>query len=159
VSNGGIVTVQGGATLTAGQQALMIGVGPFAQATLTVDGASVTVTGDIGVGQRGGGTVDLATGGELTASGSLETGGDSGGVGDFAISGGVVSVSGNATLGDVATGIMTLSGGSVGGTLMLGGQTTGTGTLTVSGSSALVQADEVVVGGSGVGLATLGEQA
>ncbi len=160
VSNGGIVTVQGGGALGAGQQALMIGVGPFAQATLTVDGGSVAVTGDMGVGQRGAGTVDLAAGGDLTASGSLETGGDSGGVGDFAITGGVLSVGGNATLGEVATGIMMLSGGtvSVGGTLMFGAQTTGTGTLTLSGGSALVQADEVVVGGSGVGIATLGDQ-
>ena len=54
--NGAMITAQGGG-LAAGQQALVIGELSSARGTLEVSSASVQVTGDVGIGVNGKGTL------------------------------------------------------------------------------------------------------
>jgi autotransporter family porin len=158
--NGAMITAQGGG-LAAGQQALVIGELSSARGTLEVSSASVQVTGDVGIGVNGKGTLVVNTGGQVTATGSLDTGTQSVGAGVLDINGGTLTVNGMAILGDVASGQMTVAASgsvSIGTTLTLGAQTVGTGNLTLIGAGAQLQTGALVVGSAGVGTATLGDQ-
>ena len=159
-ASGAVITAQGGG-LSAGQQALVIGELSSAQATLEVDSAQVQVTGDVGIGINGKGTLVVNTGGQVTATGSLDTGVQFVGAGELDIDGGALTVDGGAILGDVASGQMTIAAaGSVGigTTLTLGAQPVGTGNLTLTGAGAQLQTSGLVVGDAGIGTATLGDQ-
>ena len=161
VADGGaMITAQGGG-LSAGQQALMIGELSSGKGTLEVDSASVQVTGDAGIGINGKGTLVVNTGGQVSVTGSLDTAVQFAGAGELDINGGALTVDGSAILGDVASGQMTIAAGgsvSIGTTLTLGAQLVGNGGLTLTGTNAQLQTGVLVVGGAGIGTATLGDQ-
>ena len=131
--------------------------------TLTLGGAN-TYTGDT---YAFGGTLEVASGGSITSSGSLTAGGggtfrvDGGAVsvvnataddGTIAIDSGSVAIGNLLTVGDAATGTMTVSGGSVtAGSTVLGSQAGSAGTLIVSGGS-FTSTGDLAVGIDGGGL-------
>ena len=131
--------------------------------TLTLGGAN-TYTGDT---YAFGGTLEVATGGSITSSGSLTAGGGGtfrvgGGTvsvvnataddGTIAIDSGTVAIDSLLTVGDAATGTMTVSSGSVtAGSTVLGSQAGSAGTLIVSGGS-FTSSGDLAVGIDGGGL-------
>lgn len=172
------LTIQGGAT-GSNQDSAFIGANSGANGTMTIAGAGSTwsSTGAVIVGLGGMGTLNIQGGGVLTSGpGGFEsqvpgTSGVSGDIGAQAGSAGTVTIDGagsawNQTgairVGDAATGTVSIQNGGVlstgsDGSLenlsgVLGVQSTGQGTLTVTGDNSEWQAGgNVQVGAGGTG--------
>ena len=103
------------------------------------------------IGHFGSGRFNM-TGGFVSKAGFITIGNNPGSAGTFTMSGGVVTQSfGDLEIGDEATGVFQISGGTFnvapGRFLSLGNRRGGSGTATISGT-AVVNAPEVTVGGN-----------
>lgn len=101
-----------------------------------------------------GGTANVTTG--LSTPNSVNLGSTAGGSGTLAMTGGSIYADGGIKIGEVGTGVATVSNAYLNtgnGSLFVGGQNgTGTGTLTVSGNDSRVSStDDFIIGRAGTG--------
>lgn len=130
--------------------------------TITVNGGTLTVDGDAPIGFVGSGLLSVTAGGVASVTGTLDLGAISAAAGTLTVDGNfsTLTATGGLTIGDVGSGVGTISGGaSVGfsGALIVGNF--GTGALTVGAGSAIGTAGqgmvEIGAGASGNGGITL----
>ncbi|WP_448091823.1 autotransporter outer membrane beta-barrel domain-containing protein [Pseudomonas lini] len=127
--------------------------------TVQVDGSGSTLTtGDaIYVGSTGTGTLSITNGADVTATGGAIIGNASTGKGTLTVDGSgstLTSTSGWIFVGNSGTGTLSITdGGAVTGTyVLIGNASTGSGTVTVDGSSSILTGSAtLVVGQSGSG--------
>jgi len=164
VEGQGTVTVQSGGVLDDAGGELTVAEAEKSKGLLQLNdaGSKLIVGANAIVGAAGSGSI-LIDGGGATLSGTLKLGESKGATGALTVNGGVVTFSGDMTVGESGTGSVNVGpdGGIERGTLRtptgstdtitLGAETTGKGTLTVSGSDAAVESIGLTVGGAGGG--------
>jgi T5SS/PEP-CTERM-associated repeat protein len=139
----GQLTIQGGATLASGPS--VVGVLAGSQGTVTVTGGSTWSTTVFVVGSLGSssGTLTIENGGHVSSSGLSTIGRLSGAQGTVTVTGSIWDASGGLVVGDQGIGMLTVSdsglvtstGGAIGGFIVNSG--TGQGTVTVTGAGSL----------------------
>jgi collagen type I alpha len=160
------------ALITGGTVSLQIGiVGVIAgdSDTVTMSGSAVWNTAtNMVIGDQGAGTVDLGNGTQMNVGGSgpaneqgLVIGSATSGQGSLDIAGGTLNVTGALALGFYVFGSGNAGGGNLsvdaGGTAEVSGTVDagyipgGTGSITVSGTNAVLSATDLVAGGGGTG--------
>jgi T5SS/PEP-CTERM-associated repeat protein len=159
--NEGIVFVNNGGNLSCDNAYLGTGTNSLGDASV-LNGARWSVGGDLVIGQYGYGTLSVESGGMLSVAGDLDIAQQQNSVGTFIIDGASTTFTfgdGNPTVGDAGAGSMTVQDNAFvlmlsGGTFTVGNQSTGQGTLYITGGSDLAVL-ALDVGESGQGTATV----
>jgi collagen type I/II/III/V/XI/XXIV/XXVII alpha len=150
------VTLESGGTMTVGG-VLDAAQSGGATANLVVSGGSLQISGDAKLGDGGAGNLTLTAGGTLDISGTLDEGVQNGASGStvFNDASDSVTIGGDWTIGDAGAHSDTISADvriSLPGTLTLGAQHGGAGSLDLNALSAGLTGDkDVVIGAAGQG--------
>ena len=173
----GSFNLSGGSTLTSSDYFLLgLSTGSTGNATLSDSGTEATFSGQFYAGYTGAGNFTVESGAHAAVSGNAYVGHNASSTGTVVVTGtgSFLSVTGDVMLGEAGTGNMTVSNGArtiVNGSLSAGAgiyydddnlttsyNSTGTGTLTVTGANTLLVVDGMVYAGNhGVGTVTLSD--
>ncbi|MDQ0316452.1 autotransporter domain-containing protein [Amorphus orientalis] len=171
-NSGGTLTVDGTLIIKNGGQqtdtAAILGVAPRADGFIRVTGSGSKLinTGaspfGLEVGKTSGGTLRVEDGGSVTTATGMAIGSGSGSTGLVIVegSGSTLQVTGAGQVGKGGLGTLNIRNAgtvSISDTLSLGGDSTGSGSVLVSGSGSILSADSVQVGIGGTGTLVLTE--
>lgn len=153
----GLLSVASAATMLA-ESTVTAGSVQGSSGTISLDGGSTTLTvdGNLALGEQGSGTLDITTGATLVALGAIDVGNASnGGQGVLSSVAGQIIAENNLAIDNGSGTIETGSSLALAGELSAGGAAGGSGTLLIQSGAEVSGTSGVAIGGQGTGDLTL----